>query len=122
MDRCQSRRSSHDSPNEVYEINGILAVVDAEQLPRLEGEMAQLARHQLRVADLVVLNKTDLVSSDLLAQVRQLVQLLTPGSRIIDAVHGIITIKDLEGRYQLVNPAASQASLIRYGSSNIETV
>jgi G3E family GTPase len=78
---------------EVYEINGILAVVDAEQLPRLEGEMAQLARHQLRVADLVVLNKTDLVSSDLLAQVRQLVQLLTPRSRIIDAVHGRIPVQ-----------------------------
>jgi len=78
---------------EAYEINGILAVVDAEQLPRLEGEMAQLARHQLRVADLVVLNKTDLVSGDLLTQVKQLVQLLTPGSRIIDAVNGRVPVQ-----------------------------
>ena len=36
-------------------LNGILAVVDAEQFPQLRGEDMELARLQLEAADLVVL-------------------------------------------------------------------
>jgi G3E family GTPase len=102
-----------------YQINGILSVVDAEQLPRLDGEMAQLARHQLRVADIVVLNKTDLVSGDLLAQVRQLVQLLAPGSRIIEAVRGRVPIRVIfdgePGDERLPAERAVPGTLTRHG-------
>ena len=70
-----------------FSFSSILSVVDAEQLPHLEGEMSRLARGQIGVADVVVLNKTDLVSSDDLALVKQLVQIATPGSRIIETVH-----------------------------------
>jgi G3E family GTPase len=52
-----------------------------------------LARGQIGVADVVVLNKTDLVSADELARVKQLVQLVTPGSRIIEAVQGRIPLE-----------------------------
>jgi G3E family GTPase len=76
-----------------FSFSSILSVVDAEQLPRLEGEMSRLARGQIGVADVVVLNKTDLVSEDELARVKQLVQLVTPGSRIIEAVQGRIPLE-----------------------------
>jgi G3E family GTPase len=76
-----------------FSFSSILSVVDAEQLPRLEGEMSRLARGQIGVADVVVLNKTDLVDADQLARVKQLVQLVTPGSRIIEAVHGRIPLE-----------------------------
>jgi G3E family GTPase len=83
----------------VFSFSSLLSVVDAEQLPRLEGEMSRLARGQIGVADVVVLNKTDLVSADELARVKQLVQLVTPGSRIIDAVQGRIPLELVfEGR------------------------
>jgi len=83
----------------VFSFSSILSVVDAEQLPSLEGEMSRLARGQIGVADVVVLNKTDLVSADELARVKQLVQLVTPGSRIIDAVQGRIPLELVfEGR------------------------
>ena len=74
-------------------LSSILSVVDAEQLPRLDGEMSRLARGQIGVADVVVLNKMDLVSADELARVKQLVQLVTPGSRIIEAVQGRIPLE-----------------------------
>jgi len=75
-----------------FSFNSILSVVDAEQLPQLEGEMSRLARRQIGVADVVVLNKTDLVSEGELARVKQVVQLVTPGSRIIQAVQGRIPL------------------------------
>jgi G3E family GTPase len=77
----------------VFSFNSLLSVVDAEQLPQLEGEMSRLARGQIGVADVVVLNKTDLVSADALARVKQLVQLVTPGSRIIETVQSRIPLE-----------------------------
>ena len=76
-----------------FSFNSLLSVVDAEQLPQLEGEMSRLARGQIGVADIVVLNKTDLVSADELARVKQLVHLVTPGSRIIEVVQGRVPLE-----------------------------
>jgi G3E family GTPase len=72
----------------VFSLNSILAVADAEQLPGLEGEMGHLARLQIRAADIVVLNKMDLVSRDDLAGVKRQVHEMAPGSRIIEVSHG----------------------------------
>ncbi|MGB7476520.1 MAG: GTP-binding protein [Polyangiales bacterium] len=93
----------------VFSFNSILSVVDAEQLPQLEGEMARLARGQIGVADVVVLNKTDLVSADELARVKQLVQLVTPGSRIFEAVQGRVPLElVLEGGREDQQPRPKQ--------------
>ena len=78
---------------QAFAFNSILAVVDAEQLPRLEGDMARLARAQLGAADIVVLNKVDLVSRDELNRVKKLVQLVTPGSRIIEVIQGRVPLE-----------------------------
>jgi G3E family GTPase len=56
----------------IFILNSILAIVDAEQLPKLSGEIGRLARTQIRTADIVVLNKVDLVSHGDLASVRKL--------------------------------------------------
>ncbi len=69
-----------------FALSSILTVVDADQLPRLEGTVARQARTQLEAADIVVLNKMDLVDRDRLDSVRELVRLAAPGSRIIGAV------------------------------------
>ena len=76
-----------------FAFNSILTVVDAEQLPQLEGDMARLARAQLGVADIVVLNKVDLVRQGDLDRVKKLVQLVIPGSRIIEVVQGRIPVE-----------------------------
>jgi G3E family GTPase len=77
----------------IFTLSSYLAVVDAEQLPALQGEMAQLARGQILAADIVVLNKVDLVSAGDLAGVRQQVHTLVPGSRIIEVSQGQVPME-----------------------------
>jgi G3E family GTPase len=77
----------------IFRLSSYLAVVDAEQLPGLKGEMADLARGQIRAADIVVLNKVDLVSAGDLAGVKQRVHKLVPGSRIIEVSQGQVPLE-----------------------------
>jgi G3E family GTPase len=77
----------------VFSLNCILTIVDAEQLPGLEGEMRHLARAQIAASDIVVLNKVDLVSRDDLASVKKRVHEVTPGSRIIEVSHGRVPLE-----------------------------
>jgi G3E family GTPase len=77
----------------VFSLSSALAVVDAEQLPGLSGEMADLARLQIQAADIVVLNKVDLVSAGELADVQQKVHDLRPGSRILEVSHGQVPME-----------------------------
>ena len=71
---------------DAFALSSILTVVDADQLARLEGKAARQARSQLEAADIVVLNKMDLVDGEGLDSVMELVRLAAPGSRIIGAV------------------------------------
>jgi G3E family GTPase len=77
----------------VFSLNSILAVVDTEQLPGLEGEMANMARAQIHAADIVALNKVDLVSPSELAGVKEQVRELAPGSKILEVSHGRIPLE-----------------------------
>ena len=65
----------------IYSLSTVLSIVDAEQLPGLQHEMGDLVRAQIQAADIVVLNKVDLVSSGALMDVRKRVHRMTPGSR-----------------------------------------
>ncbi len=51
-------------------LDSIVAVVDTDQLLELRGKDLALALDQIRVADIVVLNKADLVSREQLDRVR----------------------------------------------------
>ena len=77
----------------VFFLNSILAVVDAEQLPGLEGEMGHLARAQIHAADIVALNKVDLVSPGDLADVKEQVREMAPGSKILEVSHGRVPLE-----------------------------
>jgi G3E family GTPase len=48
--------------SDMIQVDSIITVVDAEQLPTLTGDNAMLAMAQLAVADMIVLNKIDLVT------------------------------------------------------------
>lgn len=50
-------------------VNAVVTVIDAEQFPGLSGTSRFLANEQLAEADIVILNKSDLVSSEALDQV-----------------------------------------------------
>jgi G3E family GTPase len=77
----------------LFSLSSTLVVVDAEHLPGLRGEMAHLARVQIQAADLVVVNKVDLVSFEALAKVKQLVHKIAPGSRIIEVSQGQVPLE-----------------------------
>ncbi len=77
----------------IYSLSTVLSIVDVEQLPVLLHEMGDLVRAQIQAADIVVLNKVDLVSPDALIDVRKSVHEMTPGSRIIEARHGRVPLE-----------------------------
>ena len=74
-------------------MDNILSVVDAERFPAvLNEETGRLAQLQVQVADIVVLNKVDLVASEALTSTKGLVREVAPRSRILEATYGRIPL------------------------------
>lgn len=68
-------------------IDSLVSVADAERLPALfDTGTAALARAQLQLADLVLLNKTDLISPDSLKPIVEMVATIAPRARIFPTV------------------------------------
>jgi len=82
----------------IFAIGNLISVVDAEQLLNLlDGDIAGLARAQVTAADLVVLNKVDLVGVADLEEVKTQVREIAPRSRILEANHARVPIEFLIG-------------------------
>ncbi|MBA3869191.1 MAG: GTP-binding protein [Anaerolineae bacterium] len=99
-------------PQEFLIVDSILTVMDAEQFPSLEGEYLTLARHQIIVADMVVLNKVDRISADQLDSLRDYVRDVVPEARIFETTFGHVPLELVlgVGRYapeQLVGHEAA---------------
>jgi len=70
-------------------VDSILTVIDAEQGgDTLEGDQYFLAMTQVGVADIVVINKVDLVDAIQLQEIRNWVREIIPRARIIETTHG----------------------------------
>ena len=76
-----------------FSINCIITLVDAEQFPKLTGDMAALAVKQIEIADFLVLNKVDLVAKDQLDHIKQAVTEIAPNSRILETTYGKIPLE-----------------------------
>ncbi|MBY5983441.1 CobW family GTP-binding protein [Halomonas cupida] len=76
-------------------IDSILTVVDAEQFDRLDGDMARLATEQLDVADMVILNKTDLASDAQIDAFER--RWLYPGVRLYKTQRGQVPLSMVLG-------------------------
>jgi G3E family GTPase len=74
-------------------IDSILAVIDAEQIQTLNPEYAVLAMNQIGVADIVILNKVDLVSADELERVRQYIHKITQSARIFETSYADVPLE-----------------------------
>ena len=82
----------------IMALDNVITVVDAEQFPGLlRGEMATLARMQVQDADMIVLNKVDLVDSKELAAVETQLHDVAPRLRILEATHGRIPLNLMMG-------------------------
>ena len=87
-------------------VDGVICVVDAEQFGSLSPDMARLAMDQLDAADIILINKTDLVSLPDLDALKQ--AWLYPGAKIFETSFGqvpvelLVTIDSLQpARHQL---------------------
>lgn len=74
-----------------YELEGVLTLVDAKNFER-QRKYLPLAEEQVACADLVVLNKTDLVSTKETADVRETLVALNPLALVVLADQGRISL------------------------------
>ncbi|MEL6526853.1 MAG: GTP-binding protein [Chloroflexota bacterium] len=75
------------------QIDSILTVMDAEQILSLERSYAVLAMNQVGMADIVIVNKVDLVDEAQLQRVRDYICDIIPNSRIIETTHANVPIE-----------------------------
>lgn len=77
--------------------DSIITVVDAEQIRDLTDDNAALAVDQVSAADIVVLNKVDLVTPEQLQQVKNWIYDVTARARILEATFGQVPLELLLG-------------------------
>ena len=77
-----------DELKDVVTLDGAFCLVDAASFPELDYVATELAIDQITGADLIVLNKTDLVSPEQLAQLKARLSGLMPHLRVVSSVHG----------------------------------
>lgn len=71
-------------------IDCILGVVDAEEVMDLDPQSQKLAREQVEVADIIAINKTDLVTPERVLEVQRWIKKNAPHARIIETSFGRI--------------------------------
>jgi len=81
----------------IVQLDGVICVVDAEQTPGLPEKEADLARRQVAGADLVVLNKVDLVDAPTLARAHEWIDSSRPGVQVFEAIECRLPIEILLG-------------------------
>jgi len=81
--------------SDLIQVDSIITVVDAEQLPGLTGDNAMLAMSQMAVADMIVLNKVDLVSPDQIAAMKK--EWMYPQARIFETTFAKVPLELLLG-------------------------
>jgi len=79
------------------QIDAILTLVDAEQLRALDKNNQRLADDQIRAADIVILNKIDLVSQAQLNSVKHQIHKLVPQARILETTQARVPINVIVG-------------------------
>jgi G3E family GTPase len=72
----------------LFSLNNVLVVVDADGFESVDQGHAVLARRQVQSADIVVVNKVDLVDESQLGALRQSIHQLAPGSKVFETTSG----------------------------------
>jgi G3E family GTPase len=78
-------------------LDGVITVVDAEQVLALPDEEAELTRAQVAGSDLIVLNKVDLVDVAQLVAVQVWIKEIRPGAQVFIATRCLLPLEVLLG-------------------------
>ncbi len=74
-------------------LDSVLTVIDAERAPYPDGhDVQELVASQIKSANIVLLNKVDLVEDDKIADLRAWIKEWTPGARILETEHADVPI------------------------------
>ena len=84
----------------LVDLDGVIAVVDAEQYLDLEDDDERLGLFQVSFADIIVLNKVDLVTDTYRKMVINRIREITPDARIIETTLGQVAPELLLGSGQ----------------------
>ena len=84
-------------------VDAVISMLDADQFNQLEGTMKRLAMDQLSAADIVVINKTDLVNEQQLQQLKA--QWLFPNASVYQTQYANVPLE------LLVDVSAAQQSV-----------
>jgi G3E family GTPase len=69
-------------------LDSVLTMIDAERAPyENRSDVQDLIESQIKTANIVLLNKADLVDADRLRELRAWIKDYTPGARILETVH-----------------------------------
>jgi G3E family GTPase len=80
------------------QVDAIITVVDAEQVRQMkQREYEILSFAQIGVADVVLINKTDLITPQELNTLHYWIREITPSARILNAVQGVVAPEFLLG-------------------------
>lgn len=88
---------THTALSDHVYVEAILAVVDAEQYEEIPHENKVLALDQIRTADIVVLNKVDLVTRLERTEVEEHIRSISPKVRILATQHGQVPVELILG-------------------------
>ena len=73
-------------------VDSMLTVVDSEQIYQVDRKHRELALDQIAMADIVVLNKVDLVNDEKREELADFVKNLVPRARILETTHGKVPL------------------------------
>ena len=79
------------------QLDAIITVIDASEVLELDEVNGKLAEDQIAVADITIINKTDLAGAGVCRQVAGHIKEIAPQSRIINAVHANVSLELLLG-------------------------
>jgi len=93
-----------------FTLDGVIVVVDTEtvQSKAVDKYIGKTVLQQLKSADLIILNKTDLVTNQYKQEVIDWLRQTSPQCRIIEAQYGVVGIDFLLGSAAALQPPTSQ--------------
>lgn len=90
----------------ITRLDGVVTVLDADGYPRTDGASRALANRQIEAADLVLVNKTDLVDTAQREAIEAAVRRLAPQARTLACRHGRVPLDVLLGPGSTPSPAS----------------
>ena len=73
-------------------VDSVITVVDSEHIGQIEGKQRELALDQIATADMVVLNKIDLIDEIECKELADFIRKRVPSARIFEAIHGAVPL------------------------------